>query len=379
MGLLIGAAVLLFGYGTAYVASEEVRYITRAGIEETRILTARVPITRVAQDARYPDSLRAMAGLVIDVRRYARNLGLEAKETYTSYSDVGRDTLLLVLTASPRECLCPVTWKYPIAGRISYKGFFDLKVARETAKGFADRGYDVHLRPSAAFSTLGWFNDPLLSTALSRDSVELAALVFHEIAHNTVWVKDAVAFNESFAQWVGYQAAQRYFMDKADTNAALRAADRWHDEQLLGEYYTLLLGKLDSLYALKLPREANDAGRDAVARWARDTMASSFGAAFRTFAVNRIAERPINNAALLGTRLYRSDLHLFDDWLATQGGDLTRAVLVLQRLLEDASGEQAFERLKRVVASQRGAQAAPLTPIPPESLGILNPTTPPPQ
>jgi predicted aminopeptidase len=379
MGLLIGAAVLLFGFGTAYVASEEVRYITRAGIEETKILTARVPITKVAQDPRYPDSLRAMAGLVIDVRQYARNLGLEAKETYTSYSDVGRDTLLLVLTASPRECLCPVTWNYPIAGRISYKGFFDLNAARQTAKRYADLGYDIHLRPSAAFSTLGWFNDPLLSTALSRDSVELAALVFHEIAHNTVWVKDATAFNESFAQWVGYQAAQRYFMDKADTAAALRAADRWHDEQLLGEYYTLLLGKLDSLYALKLPRAANDAGRDAVARWARDTMASTFGASFRTFAVNRLAERPINNAALLGTRLYRSDLHLFDDWLATQGGDLTRAVLVLQRLLEDASGEQAFERLRRVVESQRGAQSAPVIPIPPESLGILNPATPPPQ
>lgn len=356
MGLLITAAVLLFGYGTAYVASDEVRYLSRAGIEETRILTSRVPISHLAKDKQVPDSLRQMAGLVVEVRNYARNLGLEAKETYTTYADVGRDTLLLVLTASPKDCLCPVTWRYPVAGRVPYKGFFDFAAARKAAKGFADQGYDVYLRPSAAFSTLGWFNDPLLSTALTRDSVELASLVFHEIAHNSLWVKGNTAFNESFAQWVGYAAAQRFFMSRADTLSALRAEDRWHDEQLLGEYYTVLLGKLDSLYARKLPREANDSGRAAIAQWARDTMAGPFGGSFRTYAVNRLAERPINNAALLGTRLYRSDLHLFDDWLASQGGDLTRAVLTLERMLEDAQGEQAFERLRRLVQMQRGTR-----------------------
>ncbi|MBK7596789.1 MAG: aminopeptidase [Gemmatimonadetes bacterium] len=372
MGLLITAAVLLFGFGTAYVASDEVRYLSRAGIEETRILVSRVPISELAKNTQVPDSLREMAGLVMEVRNYARALGLDAKETYTTYADVGRDTLLLVLTASPKDCLCPVTWRYPVAGRVPYKGFFDFAAARKAAKEFADQGYDVYLRPSAAFSTLGWFNDPLLSTALSRDSVELASLVFHEIAHTSLWVKGNTAFNESFAQWVGYAAAQRFFLSRADTLSAIRAADRWHDEQALGEYYTVLLAKLDSLYARKLPREANDSGRAAVAQWARDTMAGPFGGSFRTFAVNRLAERPINNAALLGTRLYRSDLHLFDDWLESQGGDLTRAVLGLERLLGDAEGDQAFQRLKRLIQAQRGARA-PVPPLLPDSTTVLPP------
>ena len=377
MGLLITAAVLLFGYGTAYVASEEVRYLSRAGIEETRILTSRVPISQLAKDKQVPDSVREMAGLVLEVRTFAHNLALETKETYTTYADVGRDTLLLVLTASPKNCLCPVTWRYPVAGRVPYTGLFDFAAARTAAKGFADQGYDVYLRPSAAFSTLGWFNDPLLSTALSRDSVELASLVFHEIAHNSLWVKGNTAFNESFAQWVGYAAAQRFFMARGDTLAALRATDRWHDEQLLGEYHTVLLGKLDSLYARKLPREANDSGRAAIAQWARDTMAGPFGGSFRTYAVNRLAERPINNAALLGTRLYRSDLHLFDDWLASQGGDLTRAVLGLQRILQDAEGDQAFQRLRRLIQAQHAA-SAPQVPLPVDSaLPPPTPSTPP--
>jgi hypothetical protein len=101
-------------------------------------------------------------------------------------------------------------------------------------------------------------------------------------------------------------------------------------------------------------------------------MASPFGTAFRTIAVDRMAERPINNAALLGTRLYRSDLYLFDDWLASQGGDLTRAVLLLQRLLEDAEGEQAFERMRRILDAQRRTRSTMVEPIPAEST-----TTPP--
>lgn len=359
MGLLIAAATLLVGYATAYVASEDVRYVSRAGIEESRILMGRVPIAAIARDSTTPDSLRAMAGLVVAARDHARLLGLEAGETYTTYSDIGRDTLLLVLTASPKGCLCPVTWSFPIVGRIPYKGYFDFDKARTEAAKFAARDYDVHLRPSAAFSTLGWFNDPLLSTALSRDSVELAALVFHEIAHNTVWVKGAVDFNESYAQWVGYRAARDFFLARGDSALALRATDRWHDEMILGEYYDLLLGKLDSLYALELPATAVAEGRAAIAAWSRDTLAAPFGQALRTVDPRRLGDRPINNAALLGVRLYRTGLDLFNELEFRHDGDLSIALYTLQGLLEEAEGAEAFALLRAYV--RPGGVGGPVT------------------
>jgi predicted aminopeptidase len=365
MGLLIAAVVLLVGYTSAYVASSEVRYLSRAGLEETRILSKRMPINRLARDSTAPDSLRAMAKLVVEVRGFAASIGLEAKETYTTYSDVGRDTLLLVLTASPKNCLCPVTWRYPIAGRVPYKGYFDAAEAERAAALYTAKGYDVHLRPSGAFSTLGWFNDPLLSTALSRDSVELAALVFHEIAHNTIWVKGATDFNESFAQWVGYRAAEQFFWKRGDTVLAFRAADRWHDEQILGDYYGLLLGKLDSLYALQLPPEQNESGREVIAQWSTDTLAGPLGQFLRTVRVDRMSRRPINNAALLGVRLYRTELPLFDAWDAAFQGDLTRALYQLSGLLEDATGEQAFARMRAMVKANRPNVT---TPTPPAAL-----------
>jgi predicted aminopeptidase len=346
---LIFVAALFVGYGTAYVASAEVRYLTRAGIEETRILQARRPIAKVVSDPELDPVTRGLLTLVLEARDYAARLGLEAKETYTTYSDVQRDTLLLVLSAAPKDCICPHTWKYPIVGRVPYKGFFDVDMARHEADKLAAQGYDIYLRPAAAFSTLGWFNDPLLSTALTRDSVELAALVFHEITHNTIYVKSAAAFNESFAQLVGYRAAEEFFRARGDTVAARRAADRWHDEIVLEEFYAALIGRLDSLYERKPAPAELEAGRAAASRWVKEQLEGPIGARLRTFRIGRLTERPVNNAQLVGARLYRTNLALFDRWYERNGGDVARTVATMLELMKGVSGDSAFVRLQQTL------------------------------
>ncbi len=186
----------------------------------------------------------------------------------------------------------------------------------------------------------------MLSTAISRDSVELAALVFHEIAHNTLWVSSATDFNESFAQWVGYRAAAQFFLARGDTVLAVRALDRWHDEQLLGRYFDRLLARLDSLYAGRPSGAALDEGRAAIEAWSRDTMATAFGQAFRTIDPTRLAARPVNNAALIGVRLYRTGLDLFEEWYWRNGEDLAVAVYTMRQLLEGTDGPLAWKLLR---------------------------------
>ena len=342
-------AALFAGYGTAYLASEDVRYITRAGFEETRILQSARPIAQLVRDSATDPSLRQTLGLVLESRDYAARLGLKAKETYTSYADVGRDTLLLVLQAAPKDCICPYTWKYPIVGRIPYKGFFDPRDARREADRLAAKGYDIYLRPSGAFSTLGWFEDPLLSTAISRDSVELASTVFHEIAHNTLYVKSATPFNESFAQMVGYRSAEAFFKERGDSLNATQAANRWHDEIVLGDYYSALVRRLDSLYRLKPDSAALEAGRREAAEWARSQLTGPVGQRLRTFRIGRMADRPINNAQLIGARIYRTRLDLFDRWFEQHGGDVGRSVSALGKLMEGVEGDSAYIRLGQAV------------------------------
>lgn len=346
MILLWLAGALVAGFGVAYAGSSEVRYLSRAGIEETRILSNARPLDRAAADRKTDAPTRALLHLVLEVRDSAASLGLAAKQTYTTYSDVGRDTLLLAFSAAPKNCICAYEWKYPIVGRIPYKGFFDFPQARATAADFAARGYDTYLRPAAAFSTLGWFKDPLLSTAMSRDSVELAALVFHEIAHNTLYVKSATNFNESFAQYVGYRSTERFFRARGDTALARRAADRWHDEMVLEGYYRGLVSRLDSLYARKPDSTALAAGRAEAARWARAQLEGPVAAAVRSFTIGKVAERPINNAALVGVLIYRTDLERFDRWHHAHGDDVQASVAALRALLEGAEGDEARARLR---------------------------------
>ncbi len=358
MVFLVLVGVLFVGYGTAYVASEDVRYLTRAGFEETRILQLRQPISKLVADSGVDPETRGALNVVLEARDYAATLGFEAKKTYTTYADVGRDTLLLVLSASPKDCLCPYTWKYPIVGRVPYKGFFDFRMAHAAAEDLAASGFDVYLRPSAAFSTLGWFNDPLLSTALERDSVELASLVFHEIAHNTLYIKSATPFNESFAQMAGYRAAEAFFRTRGDSALAQRAADRWHDELLLSAYYAELSERLEALYDRRADSATVDAGRAGVARWARDELAR-LTPRFRTIRLGPLEERPINNARIIAARIYRTRLALFEEWFALHGRDVGRAVAALRALVAEAEGEEAYTGLEEALRDPTPASPAP--------------------
>jgi predicted aminopeptidase len=345
MILLVVVGVLMAGFGTAYVASDDVRYITRAGIEQTRILEARRPIVKLIDDSRTPPETRQLLRLVLDARDFAAEIGFKAEETYTTYVDIGRDTLLLVLSASPRNCLCPHTWKYPIVGRIPYKGFFDPRMARQEAGKLEKQGYDIYLRPAGAYSTLGWFNDPLYSTAMSRDSVELAATVLHEIAHNTLYVKSATTFNESFAQLAGYRAAEVFFRRRGSDSAAAQAANRWQDEVVLAGYYTELAARLDTLYRTVTDSVAIDSGRAALGRWAREQLQGPVGSRLKTYSIGPMADRPINNARLIAARIYRDRLDWFERWYQEEGGDIAKAVADLRTMLDDVEGDSAFARL----------------------------------
>jgi predicted aminopeptidase len=342
--------LLVAGLSTAYVVSPDVRFLTRASAEESEILASRRPIDEMVADSSLSADLRGRLRLVLDARNFAATLGFAAGKTYTTYADVKRDTLLLVVSASPRDCLCPYTWKYPIVGRMPYKGFFDLGAARKEAAKLEAKGYDIYLRPSGAFSTLGWFDDPLLSTAVGGDTVELAATVFHEIAHNTLYIKSATPFNESFAQLAGYRAAEAFFRSRGDSAASRYAADRWRDEVVLGGYYTELAGRLDSLYhAVHGDSVSLDSGRTTVAAWARAELQDSVAPKLVTYKVGKLPERPVNNARIIAARIYRNRLDLLEQWYQAHGQDIAASVAALSELMKGAEGDVAEERLQAAV------------------------------
>jgi predicted aminopeptidase len=304
-------------------------YLSRGAWEEGKILARRQPISRLVASSKVDPVVKQKLAIVLAARQYAKDsIRLRTADSFTTYSQLDRDTLVLVLSAAYRDRLEPYTWWFPIVGRVPYKGFFDFDDARKAAKSLYDDGYDVALRPSAAFSTLGWFNDPLTSTTLDRDSLDLVNTVIHEVTHNTFYAPGQAVFNESFASFVGARGAAAFFRSRGEPQAAAKVDAEWADEKLLGDFWTRLSKSLDSAYALHPDsRDARIAARDTVYVEARRALVSDIGPALETISPLYAQRVPLDNASLLARRVYAQDLDLFDQVYAREGKNLLRAIM----------------------------------------------------
>lgn len=324
--VLLGCAALIAIGIVLLVATPLGRYLLRAGYEEARILAARRPVAELVADSSVDALTRGKLQLVLEARAFAEDsLGLPAGKSFSLFTQLGSDTLVLVLSGARPDWLEPVLWRFPLLGRLPYKGYFRLADAQRAEQVLRAEGFDTYLRPASAFSTLGWFNDPLLSTTLAQDSVDLVNTVIHELTHNRYFAPGEATFNESFANFVGARGAEAFFRMRGDTLRALRAAARWADDGTLAAFWGRLYLQLDSTFRAHpgdASRSRRLALRDSVYAAARRTLVDSVAPTWRTIAP-RYAERvAMDNAALLARRVYLTDVARFDAALRHLGGDL---------------------------------------------------------
>ncbi len=332
------------------------RYLVRAAVQEARILLARRAISEIVAEPATPAARRDKLQLVLAARTFARDsLGLRTNESFTTFSDIRRDTLVLVLSGAYRDKLKRYTWWFPVVGRVPYKGYFDFDEARREERKLTDRGFDARLGAASAFSTLGWFNDPLLPSTLRSDTLTLANTVIHELSHNTYYAPGGAVFNESFANFVGARGAERFYRSRGQVGAADEVVARWKDERLIGRFWATLYHTVDSTFNAHPGEDPAHVAeriaiRDSLYAVAREQLIHELGPQLRTMSLRSVERLKLDNAFLMARRVYLTDLDAFDAVLTREGGDLRRAVRVI---IDAAKGDRKdpFGAVKRLTAS----------------------------
>ena len=244
---------------------------------EARILLRREPIERVLARPDVDPALRERLRLVLAARSFARDrLGLHVGDSYATYAEVTPgETTVHVVPAAYRDRLKPYTWWYPIAGRVPYRGFFDRSAAQAEANRLASRDLDVDVRPAVAFSTLGWFADPLLSTTAEAGPVSLVTTVLHELFHQTLYVPGESAFNESAATFAGERGAIAFFCTgpATDERTLPEARTAWAETRVRARVLQRLAARLRRLYAEHPPAAERERVRAALTAAAARSLA----------------------------------------------------------------------------------------------------------
>jgi predicted aminopeptidase len=329
------------------------RYLVRAGYAEAKILVRREPIARLVNDTTLDAATRGKLQVVQEARRFAvDSLGLTADASFTTYSRVDSDTLVLVLSAAYRDSLALRTKWWPVVGRVPYQGYFDFAAARAAQAKDEAAGFDTDLRPASAFSTLGWFNDPLLNTTLRADSTQLVNTVIHELVHSTVWIAGDAVFNESFANFVGTYGALAFFRAKGDTAAMTRIRRDWQSELVLGAFYAETFAALTAAFD-SLPgaarHEARLAARERVFAAGRARLAADVAPALGITDTLWAQRLRLNNATVMSRRVYRTGLAVFDSVLVAEGGDLRVAFRRISAAAKQAPRGEGLEGVRALL------------------------------
>lgn len=184
---------------------------------QMELLSRARPIDDLIDDAATSATMREKLSLARDIRAFAaRQLALPDNGSYTRYSELGRPYLLWNVIATPALSLKPKVTCFPVAGCVAYRGYFSKADAEAFAASQREQGLDVYVAGVPAYSTLGWFDDPLPSTVLHYGELDLARLLFHELAHQVVYVSDDTTFNESFAVAVEEEGLARWVAQRQD-------------------------------------------------------------------------------------------------------------------------------------------------------------------
>ena len=304
---------------------ESVMYYAQAAAGQFSLMSGRQSIEHLVEDPTTPSQLKSRLELVLELRTFAENeLDLPVDTQYSQFVDLQRDFVVWNVFAADELSLEARTWCYPIAGCAAYRGYFSEDRAREYAGELASQGYDSYVGGVAAYSTLGWLNDPVLNTFVYRDEAQLADLLFHELAHQVLYVPGDTQFNESFATAVAREGVRRWMEQKHASEAyQLYLKGRAQQEEFV-DLLTRYRQQLAALYNVDSSEREKRDGKQHLIEQLRGEFSDLQIVWDDTRAYSAWMAAPINNAKLNSVSLYYDLVPDFQKMLAEENFVLTQ-------------------------------------------------------
>jgi predicted aminopeptidase len=321
--LLIFPSLILASFLIFFILFFSGCYTLKQGTTMLGYLGKAIPLEDLAKLNGSEDA--AFARRVADIRRFAtEELGLKPSKNYTRYVELDRDYLAAVVSACAADSFTRYEWRFPVVGAVPYKGFFNPKDAQKEAAKLKADGFDILIRPVDAFSTLGWFRDPLYSYMKKYTDYQLADLIIHELLHATAFVKGKVEFNEQLAEFAGTEGARLYIKSRfrEDSPEYLSIGSGEDDYRAYREFLFELCAELEILYSKKdINRELKLAEKEKIIANAKERFDAEYQNRFKSDRYRFFSGIPVNNAYLDLYRLYHEKDNFFDDLFNTIPGD----------------------------------------------------------
>lgn len=333
-----------------------VGYVAQAAHGEWQLLQARRPITGIIASPATTPALRTRLTLVQDVRQFAvTDLGLPDNRSYRSYTDLHRPFVVWNVVAAPRFSVQPLRWCFPVSGCVDYRGYFKERRARAFAAKLAARGDDVQVDGVSAFSTLGHFADPVLSTMLRYGDLDLAGTIFHELAHQLYYVPGDSEFDESFAMTVEAEGLARWLAARGRSGELAGYLRERHLEDRIDALFAQGRRQLAQLYAQALPTADKLARKRAVLTQIGARVRALESSEHLTSGYDEWVARGLNNATLASVGTYSDCVPGFERLLQDQQNNLSRFYAAVRRIGKDPKARAALCRHASEVPAGEGA------------------------
>ncbi len=309
--MIYGCLVFLLLTG----CSAHFQYLWHVSYNQMGLLMKKTSIKKALKKYSFNEEQKKKLQLVLEIKTFAREkLKLDIdKGLYSSYVHLERPYVSYLLRVSPVYELTAYKWDFPIVGSFPYKGFFDKDKMEQAAASFPEEEYDVSIRGVRAYSTLGWFNDPILSTMFFYEETDFVVTVFHELMHTVLFFKDHVDFNERFAEFVGRQAALLFYLDKEgqESETVQRMLAEWEDELLFSSFMVSEYEMLEKWYA-EHKGEINREMKQERLQEIQERFRVEIQVNLNTNRYDYFSDVELNNAQLLSYRSYNYNMAEFE-------------------------------------------------------------------